>query len=162
MKHDLWEAGKKSILQGWSWGLLLPSLVLTCPTLCVLQLGQQFGRHTNTAELILPLPSNSIHCCCCQVASVVSDSVRPHRQQPTRLPCLWALYQLRRHDQWQKKVKQPVFIWGDPWQQPNGKKQRRTKVPLDEGERGEWKSLLKTKHSKKLRSWDPVPSLHGR
>ena len=29
-------------------------------------------------------------CCCCrQVASVVSDSVRPHRWQPTRLPCPW-------------------------------------------------------------------------
>ena len=28
-------------------------------------------------------------CCCCCVASVVSDSVRPHRRQPTRLPCLW-------------------------------------------------------------------------
>ena len=24
-------------------------------------------------------------CCCCEVARVVSDSVRPHRQQPTRL-----------------------------------------------------------------------------
>ena len=29
-----------------------------------------------------------IHCCC-QVALVVSDSVRPHRQKPTRLPCPW-------------------------------------------------------------------------
>ena len=32
----------------------------------------------------------SIHtyccCCCCCVASVMSDSVRPHRRQPTRLP----------------------------------------------------------------------------
>ena len=28
------------------------------------------------------------YCCCC-VASVVSDSVRPHRQQPTRLPRPW-------------------------------------------------------------------------
>ena len=27
--------------------------------------------------------------CCCLVASVVSDSVQPHRQQPTRLPCPW-------------------------------------------------------------------------
>ena len=27
-------------------------------------------------------------CCCCQVASVVSNSVRPHRQQSTRL-CPW-------------------------------------------------------------------------
>ena len=28
-------------------------------------------------------------CCCCWVASVVSDSVRPHRRQPTRLPHPW-------------------------------------------------------------------------
>ena len=29
------------------------------------------------------------HCCCCQVASVVSDSVRPHGLQPTRLLHPW-------------------------------------------------------------------------
>ena len=28
-------------------------------------------------------------CCCCCVASVVSDSVRPYRWQPTRLPHPW-------------------------------------------------------------------------
>ena len=28
-------------------------------------------------------------CCCCWVTSVVSDSVRPHSWQPTRLPCPW-------------------------------------------------------------------------
>ena len=28
-------------------------------------------------------------CCCCQITSVVSDSVRPHRWQPTRLPLPW-------------------------------------------------------------------------
>ena len=28
-------------------------------------------------------------CCSCQVASVVSDSVQPHRRQPTRLPRPW-------------------------------------------------------------------------
>ena len=28
-------------------------------------------------------------CCCCWVASIVSDSVRPHRRQPTRLPRPW-------------------------------------------------------------------------
>ena len=28
-------------------------------------------------------------CCCCWVASVVSDSVRSHRRQPTRLPRPW-------------------------------------------------------------------------
>ena len=29
------------------------------------------------------------YCCCCQVASVVSYSVRPQRRQPTRLPSPW-------------------------------------------------------------------------
>ena len=28
-------------------------------------------------------------CCCCEVASVVSNSVWPHRRQPTRLLCPW-------------------------------------------------------------------------
>ena len=28
-------------------------------------------------------------CCCCCIASVVSDSVRPHRWQPIRLLCPW-------------------------------------------------------------------------
>ena len=32
---------------------------------------------------------HNIHHCCCCVASVVSDSVRPHRRPPTRLPCPW-------------------------------------------------------------------------
>ena len=27
--------------------------------------------------------------CCCQVTSVMSNSVRAHRRQPTRLPCPW-------------------------------------------------------------------------
>ena len=33
--------------------------------------------------------SSKACCCCCQVASVVSDSVPPHRRQPTRLRCPW-------------------------------------------------------------------------
>ena len=32
---------------------------------------------------------NQLCCYCCLVTSVVSDSVRPHRQQPTRLPHPW-------------------------------------------------------------------------
>ena len=31
----------------------------------------------------------SLCCCCCYVTSVMSDSVRPHRRQPTRLPRPW-------------------------------------------------------------------------
>ena len=36
------------------------------------------------------------------------------------------------------------------WHHPHGRKQRGTKEPLDESERGEWKSDLKTQHSKNL------------
>ena len=45
------------------------------------------------------------------------------------------------------------------WYHSNGRKQRGTKEHLDEGERGEWKTWLKTQ---KLRSWYLVPSLHGK
>ena len=38
------------------------------------------------ADVFFP---TSATCCCRQVASVVSDSVRPHRRQPTRLPRPW-------------------------------------------------------------------------
>ena len=31
----------------------------------------------------------NVICHCYYVTSVLSDSVRPHRQQPTRLPCPW-------------------------------------------------------------------------
>ena len=30
-----------------------------------------------------------VTCCCCEVASVMSDSVRPQKRQPTRLPHPW-------------------------------------------------------------------------
>ena len=32
---------------------------------------------------------HGVMCCSCKVASVVSDSVRPHRRPPTRLPRSW-------------------------------------------------------------------------
>ena len=34
-------------------------------------------------------PASASCCCCCCVASVVSNSVRPHRWQPTGLRCPW-------------------------------------------------------------------------
>ena len=37
---------------------------------------------------------------------------------------------------------------GMQWYHPNGRKWRRTKEPIDEGDRGEWKSWLKTQQSK--------------
>ena len=53
-------------------------------------------------------------CYCCWVASVVSDSVRPHRQQPTRLPCpgilqsrtlAWVAISFSNAWKWKVKVK---------------------------------------------------------
>ena len=43
-------------------------------------------RHHQIGQLPLQRPCC---CCCCSVTSVVSDSVRPHRWQPTRLPRPW-------------------------------------------------------------------------
>ena len=56
-------------------------------------------------------------CCCCWVASVVSNSVRPYRRQPTRLPRPWDspgkntgvgchfLLQCMKSEKWNVKVK---------------------------------------------------------
>ena len=43
---------------------------------------------------------------------------------------------------------------------PYGRKQRRTKEPLDESERGELKRWLKTQHSEN--EDHGIPSLHGK
>ena len=43
-----------------------------------------FSRQKHWRGLPFPSPMHA-----CQVASAVSDSVRPHRQQPTRLLCSW-------------------------------------------------------------------------
>ena len=45
----------------------------------------------------------------------------------------------------QEKYQQLQICW---WYHFNNRKGRRTKEPLDKGERGEWKSWLKTQHSK--------------
>ena len=62
----------------------LPCLLLFFP--------QLYAKHPQTTTLPSCI-SFWIHflycCCCCQVASVVSDSVQPHRQQPTRLLRPW-------------------------------------------------------------------------
>ena len=43
-------------------------------------------KHLTGGFLSAVLGLSGILCCCCQVASVMSDSVQPHRRQPTRLP----------------------------------------------------------------------------
>ena len=44
------------------------------------------GSHPVGTGASTPLEAG---CCCCQVTSVMSDSVWPHRRQPTRLPRPW-------------------------------------------------------------------------
>ena len=59
---------------------------------------------------------------------------------------------------YQEKYQQPQIC---RWYYSHIRKWR-TKQLLEEGERGEWKSWLKAQHSKKLRSWHLVPSLHDK
>ena len=47
--------------------------------------------------------------CCCQVTSVVSDSVRPHRWQPTRLPHPWDLQ--ARTLEWRDPLNHTYLVW---------------------------------------------------
>ena len=64
--------------------------------------------------------------CCCCVALVVSNSVRPHRQQPTRLPfpgilqartLEWVAISFSNACKWKVKVKSlsRVRLLGTPW-----------------------------------------------
>ena len=55
-----------------------------------------------------------------------------------------------------EKYQQPEIC---KWYHFNGRKWRGTKEPLDEGERGEWKSWFKTQFSTNLRSWHLITGL---
>ena len=61
-------------------------------------------------------------------------------------------------DRWEKHEQTQI----SGWYHSNGRKQRGTKELLDTGEGGEWKSRLKTKYLKKLRSQHLAPLLHGK
>ena len=59
-----------------------------------IQAGFRKGRGTrdqiaNICWIIKKTRGFKINICCCCITSVISDSVRPHRQQPTRLPHPW-------------------------------------------------------------------------
>ena len=69
---------------------------------------------------------NYYSCYCCCVASVVSDSVRPHRRQPTRLPLPrilqartleWVAISFSNAWKWKVKVKSLSRVWllATPW-----------------------------------------------
>ena len=62
----------------------------------------------------------------------------------------------------ESRLPEKISITSDiRWHHHYGIKQRGTKEHLDEGERGEWK-LAENSTFKKLRSWQLVPSTHGK
>ena len=81
---------------------LLPPIPPASESFPMSQLFAWGGQSTGVSALASFLPKNTQECksklqwditshqseccCCCCVASIVSDSVRPHRRQPTRLP----------------------------------------------------------------------------
>ena len=82
-------------------------------------------------------------------------------------PCLFNLY--AEYIMWNAVLDEAqagIKIAGRKYQQPQicrwfhstGGKQRGTKEPLDESERGEWKSWFKTQHSKNYEASGPITS----
>ena len=81
--------------------------------------------------------------------SVVSDSLRHYpvyltHMQSTSCEMPGWLNHSWNQDCREKHQQPQIFRWHHPY----GRKWRRTKEPLDESERGEWKSWLKAQHSK--------------
>ena len=82
-------------------------------------------------------------------------------------PCLYAEYIMKnaRLDESQDGIKVPRRNINNPRYEDDttlmAESGEELKNLLMKGKRGEWKSWLETQHSKKLRSWHLVPSLHG-
>ena len=52
----------------------------------------EYSQDSQVTDLVLQLqnfPYLQAFCCCCSVASVMSDSLQPYGLQPTRLLCPW-------------------------------------------------------------------------
>ena len=84
------------------------------------------GTHSIIAMKKWHCRYSSCICCCCCVASVVSDSVRPHRRQPTRPPIPgilqartleWVAISFSNAWKWKVKVKSlnRVRLLATPW-----------------------------------------------
>ena len=67
----------------------LPSTVPAEPSLSTISAKATDVQEKPSWTPSTPFPPYLFCCCCCSVTSVVSDSVRPHRRQPTRLPRPW-------------------------------------------------------------------------
>ena len=67
----------------------LPQIPEDCSIHLCLLLSRIQGYRYHLSKFIYMCCCCCCCCCCCEVASVVSDSVWPHRWQPTRLPCPW-------------------------------------------------------------------------
>ena len=92
-----------------------PTLLITTKPVC----------HNYWVCALEPRSFNCCYCCCC-IALVVSDSVRPHRRQPTRLPVSeilqartleWVAISFSNAWKWKVKVKSlsRVRLFETPW-----------------------------------------------
>ena len=59
----------------------------------------------------------------------------------------WEMLDWMKHKLESRLLRELSITWVCRWHHTYGRKWRRTKEPLDESERGEWKSWLKTQHS---------------
>ena len=81
MTINYWKTTRTSGRNGWNlWPFCLRPHPSSLPSV---HLRITVVFHSETGKSV------PLCCCCCQVTSVVSDSVRPHRRQPTRLPRPW-------------------------------------------------------------------------
>ena len=84
LSHPYMTTGKTIPLTIWTFVSKVMSLLFNTLSRFVIAFLPR-GKHLLISWLKLPC----FCCCCCLVASVVSNSVRPQRRQPTRLPRLW-------------------------------------------------------------------------
>ena len=134
-----------SLLSGLPWFYLAPlshfwraerqPILITEGTGCVMALhsSESFSDLSTNSRVKAKIPPPlrvllclTLCCCCCWVASVVSDPVRPHRRQPTRLlvPGIlqartleWVAMSFSSAWKWKVKAKSPsrVRLLATPW-----------------------------------------------
>ena len=106
--------------------------------------------HTH-ARIYVHIETHTYACVCSETVGTVWDCLSPLQLFTflfyswwRKTEFCWAWTPPQAQDCWEK-YQWPQICKG--WYHPYGRKWRRTKEPLDESERGEWKSWLKTQHS---------------
>ena len=103
-----------------------------------------------TSALPLRLISTRNFYWACSQFSAQTDIISFSSHDKTEVSVIFISFLLSKNEYLGKSEKERqipydiTYVWNHPY----GRKQRGTKESLDESERGEWKSWLKTQHSK--------------